>query len=129
MRGLLSVVVLLAIAAGAPGAAAQDAGIGGRWSPMDGSTIINIAPCAAQASRLCAVVEQETLAPGEPSLRGQVVVGDLAPSGRGRWRGRYVEGGVDYGATVRLISPSLVEFRICVAPFLCATDRYRRTGT
>jgi uncharacterized protein (DUF2147 family) len=128
VRGPLILFALLAGLATVPHASAEDAGILGRWSPMDGSAIINVAPCATQAARLCAVVEQETLAPGEQSLRGQVVVRDLAPSGNGRWRGRYVESGVDYGATVRLVSARLVEFRICVAPFLCETERYQRAG-
>jgi uncharacterized protein (DUF2147 family) len=95
---------------------------------MDGSAVINVAPCSAQAARLCGVVEQEKLAPGEQSLLGKVVVGDLTPAGPGRWRGRYFEGSASFGATVQVVSSLLIEFRVCVAPLLCQTEKYQRAG-
>jgi uncharacterized protein (DUF2147 family) len=118
---------LLPVLAATPHASAEDASILGRWAPMDGSAVIAVAPCARQAG-LCAVVEQEMLAVGEQSLLGQVVVRDLVPAGQGRWRGRYVESGVNYGASVRLVSTRVIEFRVCVAPLLCQTERYQRAG-
>jgi hypothetical protein len=100
--------------------------LAGLWSPRDASSVIEVAPCAANAGRLCAVVVRERIAPGEPSLAGQVVVRDLAPARNGRWRGRYVEDGADYAATVRLVSADEAEFHVCAAPLLCQTERYRR---
>lgn len=107
-----------------PGAAPA---LTGFWAPQDRSAVIEVAPCPQNSAKLCAVVVKETLAAGEPSLLGQVVVKDLAPKGKNKWRGRYVVDGSDLGANARLTGPSQLEFQICLG-FFCETETYTRTS-
>jgi uncharacterized protein (DUF2147 family) len=112
-----------ALAEAAPHAASSP--LLGVWTEIDGPGAARIVPCAQRTGQLCAI----GLAPqanGRPErAESGIVLSDLTPIGGNRWRGTYHDGGRRLPATLRLMSPRVVEMKVCILLF-CQSARYRR---
>jgi uncharacterized protein (DUF2147 family) len=97
----------------------------GKWAAKNGTSTVNIAPCLGSTD-LCATVIAEKRAPNEPSSLGKVAVQGIRADGKKGWRGRFVDNGADYPASVKMKGADIADFKICVFAFVCETQQYRR---
>ncbi len=107
-------------------AAAGGSDIRGDWVLDDGSAVARVAPCAHEPSRLCAIVVQEVLAPGEESALNQIVVRDIRSTGPGQFSGLYQIGPQKtLPATIKVRSATMIEMKVCMTIF-CQTIKLVR---
>lgn len=100
----------------------------GDWVLDDGSAVVRVAPCSYEASRLCAIIIQEVLAPGEESSLNQIIVRDIRPTPQGQYRGQYhVSATKTLPATIKARSPSLLEMKVCMGVFCDIVTLKRKT--
>ncbi len=101
--------------------------LNGVWIDESGDTTVRVAPCARSAN-LCATVIKERLPlpKGATSALNQVIVKDMKPSGKNIWKGQFIDTQGTIAATAKLINPTSLTFRGCVAAFLCQTIKYKR---
>lgn len=97
----------------------------GTWTEINGPGAARIEPCPRQKGKLCAI----GLAPSRDGKPGRVddgiVLSNVEAIGANRWRGSYHDGRRTLPATLRLVSPRVVEMRVCIF-VLCQTARYSR---
>lgn len=97
----------------------------GVWTEIDGPGAARIVPCAERTGQLCAIGLARR-ANGQPGrVESGIVLSDLTPIGGNRWRGIYHDGGRSLPATLRLMSPRVVEMKVCIFLF-CQSARYAR---
>lgn len=98
----------------------------GTWTEINGPGAARIEPCKQTAGRLCAtgLARRPNGQPGR--VDAGIVLSDLALDGPNRWRGTYHDGKRLLPATVRLVSPRVVEMKVCILMF-CQTARYARS--
>jgi uncharacterized protein (DUF2147 family) len=98
----------------------------GIWIEDNGPGAARIAPCTEAPQRLCAT-GYDRLPNGKIGRKGAVVLRDLQPDGKNRWRGTYLDGDRKLPATVRLVANGKVTMRVCLL-VLCQTATYARIG-
>ncbi len=103
--------------------------LNGVWIAEDGSTTVRIAPCAG-STNMCATIIKERLPlpKGATSGINQVIVKDMKPSGKNSWKGKFVDGQGTLNATAKLLKPTSLAFRACLAVVLCETINYKRVS-
>lgn len=122
-KALVAPLVLVSAASQASPAVSD---IKGDWVLDDGNAVARVAPCAYAPSRLCAIVIQEVLAPGEESALNQVVVRDIRPTKLGQFSGQYQIGPQKtLPATIKIRSATVLEMKICMGIF-CDTIKLVR---
>lgn len=121
-----ALVVPLVLVSGASQASPAVSDIKGDWVLDDGSAVARVAPCAYAPSRLCAIVIQEILAPGEESALNQIVVRDIRPTKQGQFSGQYQIGPQKtLPATINIRSATVLEMKVCMGIF-CDTIKLVR---
>jgi len=97
----------------------------GIWTEINGPGAARIELCKQTAGRLCAtgLARSKDGQPGR--VDAGIVLSDLALDGPNRWRGTYHDGKRLLPATVRLVSPRVVEMKVCILLF-CQSARYAR---
>ena len=122
-KALVAPLVLVSAASQASPAVSD---IKGDWVLDDGSAVARVAPCAYAPSRLCAIVIQEVLAPGEESALNQIVVRDIRPTKQGQFSGHYQIGPQKtLPATIKIRSATVLEMKVCMGIF-CDTIKLVR---
>jgi len=97
----------------------------GVWTEIDGPGAARIVPCAQSTGQLCAIGLARR-ANGQPGrVDSGIVLSGLTPLGGNRWRGIYHDGSRRMPATLRLMSPRVVEMKVCILLF-CQSARYGR---
>ncbi|MCL9998934.1 MAG: hypothetical protein NBV68_06100 [Erythrobacter sp.] len=105
---------------------AQASGLLGMWTENGGPGAARIAPCGAAADQLCATGYDRN-PDGSVGRKRAVVLRDLKPDGKNRWRGTYLDGSRKLPATVTLVAKGKVSMRVCLL-ILCQTVSYTRIG-
>lgn len=97
----------------------------GTWTEIDGPGMARIEPCSKLPGRLCAIgLARRTK--GQPGqVETGIVLSDVTLDGANRWRGTYHDGSRRLPATLRLMSPRVVEMKVCILMF-CKAARYAR---
>lgn len=97
----------------------------GSWTEINGPGAARIEPCQRQKGKLCAIglTKSRDCKPGR--VDNGIVLSEIAPIGAGRWRGLYHDGKRTLPATLRLVTPRVVEMKVCIF-VLCQTARYAR---
>lgn len=122
-KALVAPLVLVSAASQASPAVID---IKGDWVLDDGSAVARVSPCAYEPSRLCAIVIQEVLAPGEESALNQIVVRDIRPTKPGQFSGQYQIGPQKtLPATIKIRSTTVLEMKVCMTIF-CQTIKLVR---
>lgn len=99
----------------------------GTWTEINGPGAARIEPCAKVPGRLCAIGLARR-ANGQPGrVDTGIVLSDVTLDGPNRWRGTYHDGKRMLPATLRLMSPRVVEMKVCILLF-CQTARYARAA-
>ncbi|MBY0285187.1 MAG: DUF2147 domain-containing protein [Sphingomonas sp.] len=99
----------------------------GTWTEIDGPGAARIEPCSKTPGRLCATGLARR-AKGQPGqVETGLVLSDVTLDGPNRWRGTYHDGKRQLPATLRLMSPRVVEMKVCILMF-CQTARYARAA-
>jgi uncharacterized protein (DUF2147 family) len=125
-KALVAPVVLVSAASQASPAVLD---IKGDWVVDDGSAVARVAPCAYEPSRLCAIVIQEVLAPGEESALNQIVVRDIRPTKQGQFSGHYQIGPQKtLPATIKIRSATVLEMKVCMGIFCDTIKLVRRAS-
>ncbi|MEI6644111.1 MAG: hypothetical protein WCL10_18990 [Novosphingobium sp.] len=97
----------------------------GVWTEIDGPGAARIVPCAQTTGQLCAIGLARR-ANGQPGrVETGIVLSGLTLIESNRWRGTYHDGGRQLPATLRLMSPRVVEMKVCILLF-CQSARYGR---
>jgi uncharacterized protein (DUF2147 family) len=137
--GTLALTMALSAAAGAAGSPV------GEWVTEGGKARVRIAPCSADADRLCGTITwtyRPDDAPAGPlldrhnqdaALRARPIIGlpllqGFKPAGAGTWDGGTIydpEGGRTYKSRLRLQDPDRLEVQGCIL-FVCRTQIWRR---
>lgn len=124
---LLTKLMLLTAALSDPAPMATHSPLLGVWTEINGPGAARIEPCKKSSGRLCAT----GLARRPNGLPGRVddglVLSNLALEGPNRWRGSYHDGKRLLPATLRLVTPRIVEMKVCIF-LLCQTAKYARTA-
>ncbi len=99
----------------------------GTWTEINGPGAARIEPCGNLPGRLCATGLARR-ANGQPGrVDDGIVLSDIAVDGPNRWRGTYHDGKRLLPATLRLMSPRVVEMKVCIFMF-CQTAHYARAA-
>ncbi|OYY89976.1 MAG: hypothetical protein B7Y45_09650 [Sphingomonas sp. 28-66-16] len=99
----------------------------GIWTEINGPGAARIEPCNQGPARLCATGLARR-ANGQPGrVDDGIVLSDITLDGPNRWRGTYHDGKRLLPATLRLMSPRVVEMKVCILVF-CQTARYARAA-
>jgi uncharacterized protein (DUF2147 family) len=119
------VLMTLALTAAMP--MTDNAPLLGVWIEVNGPGAARIEPCKGMPERLCAVgLARRTN--GQAGLADDgIVLSDLKLDGPNSWRGRYHDGKRLLPATVRFMSPQVVEMKVCVF-VICQSARYARAS-
>lgn len=104
--------------------AAQASPLLGLWTENGGPGAARIAPCGAAPILLCAT-GYDRLPDGKVGRKREVVLRDLKPDGKNRWRGFYLDGNRKLPAKVKLVAKGKVTMRVCVF-VICQTASYSR---
>lgn len=122
----ISKLVVLAAALTAVAPMPERSPLVGVWIEVNGPGAARIEPCRQLQDRLCAI----GMAPRSNGQTGMVddgiVLSDLKLDGVNRWRGSYHDGNRLLPATVRFMSPQVVEMKVCVF-VICQSVRYARS--
>lgn len=120
-------MILMTAALAEPATPANHSPLLGIWTEINGPGAARIEPCKQTAGRLCATGLARR-ANGQPGrVDAGIVLSDLALDGPNRWRGTYHDGKRQLPATVRLVSPRVVEMKVCILMF-CQSARYARAA-
>jgi uncharacterized protein (DUF2147 family) len=98
----------------------------GLWTENGGPGAARIAPCSGAPQLLCAT-GYDRRPDGSVGRKGAVVLRDLKPVGKNRWRGTYLDGNRKLPATVTITANGKVTMRVCLL-VLCQTASYTRIG-
>jgi len=97
----------------------------GTWTEIDGPGAARIVPCTQHTQELCAIGLARRANGESGRAETGIVLSDLTPIGSNRWRGLYHDGGRRLPATLRLMSPRVVEMKVCILLF-CQSAHYGR---
>jgi len=99
----------------------------GTWTEINGPGAARIEPCRTTPDRLCAtgLARRPNGQPGQTETG--LVLSDVTLDGPNRWRGTYHDGKRLLPATLRLMSPRVVEMKVCILMF-CQTAQYARAA-
>lgn len=97
----------------------------GNWTEINGPGAARIEPCRKVAGRLCAVGLAKRAKGQADQVETGIVLSEIAMEGPNRWRGMYHDGKRLLPATLRLMSPRVVEMKVCIL-FFCQAARYAR---
>lgn len=99
----------------------------GTWTEINGPGAARIEPCRTTPGRLCAtgLARRANGQPGQ--VETGLVLSDVTLEGPNRWRGTYHDGKRLLPATLRLMSPRVVEMKVCILMF-CQTAQYARVA-
>jgi uncharacterized protein (DUF2147 family) len=98
----------------------------GMWTENGGPGAARIAACGSATEPLCAT-GYDRLPDGSVGRKRAIVLRDLKPDGKNRWRGTYLDGNRKLPATVKLVAKGKVSMRVCLL-ILCQTVTYTRIG-
>ncbi|MBY0520311.1 MAG: hypothetical protein K2P79_07795 [Sphingomonas sp.] len=99
----------------------------GIWTEINGPGAARIEPCGQKPGKLCATGLARRGNGNQGRVDSGIVLSDLIADGPNRWRGSYHDGKRLLPATLRLMSPRVVEMKVCVMVF-CRTARYGRAA-
>ncbi len=117
----LLVVALVAVMP----AAAQEAFPGGDWRSEDGLVTVRIEPCMPNAATVCGTIVEDRRAAAEANPPGHRVLRDVEFK-RNIWRGKFSDGSISGGVTLKLKSAGDATVKFCFAGILCETETWRR---
>jgi uncharacterized protein (DUF2147 family) len=114
------IVILLIFAFKANAAAPSPLGM---WTEVSGSGMARIAECKKPAGALCAMgLARDRV--GQIVETG-IVLSDIRPDGRNRWKGTYHHGRQKLAATLSMVDQRQVKMRVCML-VMCQTALYAR---
>ncbi len=120
-------LMLMTAALTEAGATTTQSPLLGTWTEINGPGAARIEPCNKKPGRLCAT-GLASRAKGQPGqVETGLVLSDVTIDGPNLWRGTYHDGKRQLPATLRLMSPRVVEMKVCILMF-CQTARYSRAA-
>lgn len=97
----------------------------GNWTEINGPGAARIEPCKQTPGRLCAIGLARPGKDKTATVDTGIVMSNISADGVGRWRGIYHDGKRQLPATLRLVTPRVIELKVCLL-FLCQTAKYGR---
>lgn len=120
-------LMLMTAALTEAGAMATPSPLLGTWTEINGPGAARIEPCNKKPGLLCATGLARR-AKGQPGqVETGLVLSDVTLEGPNLWRGTYHDGKRLLPATLRLMSPRVVEMKVCILMF-CQTAKYARAA-
>jgi uncharacterized protein (DUF2147 family) len=120
-------LVLMTVALSAAVPMTEQAPLLGVWIEVNGPGAARIEPCKGMPDRLCAVGLAKRSNGQAGLVDDGIVLSGLRLDGPKRWRGSYHDGKRLLPATIRFMSPHVVEMKVCIF-VICQSARYARAS-